>query len=84
MPERLSNGREVGAWCYGLACGVFQPVQDKEPVLVVELPKDKLEGAAAVIVAAGGVCAEVSPLHFEVGTGPCAEGNTLLRVALGL
>lgn len=83
-PERLSNGREVGAWCYGLACGVFQPIGEgeRDPVLVVEIPRDKLEGAAAVIVAAGGACEEVTSLQF--GGMPAGEGQTLLRVALGL
>lgn len=83
-PERLNNGREVGAWCYGLACGIFQPIVDRrEPILVVEIPRDKIEGAAAVIVAAGGTCQEVSMLDFGGGM-PISEGGTLLRVALGM
>jgi hypothetical protein len=79
-PEELRNGREVGAWCYGLACGVHcEEAGDDAPIVTVEMLAEHADGAACAIVGAGG---SVARSQYE--DRPLLEGRVALVVSLGV
>jgi hypothetical protein len=79
-PEGLGNGREVGAWAYGVACGLYTELRDDEDrQLIIVLKAEHLDGAACSIVAAGGSVARARETTY-----PYAHGEAAIVVSLGL
>lgn len=87
-PEELRNGRESGAWAYGVACGISSAYIPADPddarrtdwVLHVDVRDDHVDGAVTAIVCAGGTVRRVQPGEYVF---PVAAGHTMLVVKLG-
>lgn len=83
QPDGLRNGREVGAWAYGVKCGLTHHQtagSENDAALHVAIEKEHVDGAATAIVAAGGGVRRVSPGEFSY---PLADGHVAIVVTLG-
>lgn len=84
-PEGLRNGREVGAWAYGVACGLSGSPALVDPAgyeaLHVCVKSDHVDGAVTAIVGAGGGVRRAYPGEY---VHPASEGFVTLVVSLGV